>query len=93
MKIEDMLPRFSHILSPLVLLKKSKFSNVINISTFYLLNILNISCRLSKMKSESLKLRQKLSYLGIVNLAFEKNVYCHIRSILEFFKMQIFMQN
>ena len=87
MKIEDMLPRFSHILSLLVLLKKSKFSNVINITTFYLLNILNISWRLSKMKSESLKLRQKLSYLGIVHLAFEK------KCLLSHYKQPRIFQN
>ena len=56
-----------------VLIKESKFSNyfIINITTFYLVNILNNSCRISKIKNESLNLGPKLSYLGF-KLTFQK---------------------
>ena len=59
----------------LVLIKESKFSSFYNVTTFFLVNMLNNSFRLSKMKQESLYLGTKLSYLGIFRLTFEqKNI-------------------
>ena len=57
------------------LIKDSKFSNfyIINMTTFYLVNILNNSCRLSKINQQSLNLGLKLPHLSIFRLIFRKN--------------------
>ena len=74
-------------------IKESKFSNlfIINITTFYLVNILNNSCKLNQIKQESWNLGPKLPYLGIFRLTFEKRLW-QIWSNLKFFKAPSFVQ-
>ena len=57
-----------------LLIKEMKLSNfyIININTFYLENLLNNPCRLSKIKEESSNLGPKLPYLCIFRLSFGK---------------------
>ena len=57
-----------------VLIKESKLSNFYtnNPVTFYLVNILYNSCRLSKMKQKFSNFGLKLRYLGIFRLIYEK---------------------
>ena len=62
-------------------IKESKFSNlfIINITTFYLVNILNTSCKLNQIKQESWNLGPKLPYLGIFRLTFEKRLLANLK--------------
>ena len=52
--------------------ENSKIFYIINITTFYLVNVLNISCRLSKWEKKSLNVGPKLPYLGILGWHLKK---------------------
>ena len=71
-----------------VLIKESKFSNfyINNTITFYLVNILYNSCRLSKMKQKFSNLGLKLRYLDIFRLIFEKKALATFEATLNFSK-------
>ena len=71
----------------------SQIFYIINITSFYLVNILNISCKLNKMKKEFLNLGPKLPYLGIFRLTFAKENIVTFEATSNCSKHQSFVQN
>ena len=61
--------------------RNSEIFCIINITTFCLVNIFNISVNLSKRKYKFLNLGQKLPYLDIFRLTFIKNYGKNKKSI------------